>query len=67
MAGLTEVRGPVAPERPWVRYEYADPTLQGASAGWKIMLRIGPVNERRLKARLAEWRAELVRRAPASR
>ena len=51
-------------ERPWVRYEFADPALQSASAGQKILLRVGPVNQRRLKAQLRSLRAELVRQAP---
>lgn len=53
---LTEVRGPVQPERPWVFYEFADPALESLSSGQKILLRMGPVNERRMKAKLAEIR-----------
>lgn len=60
---LTQVRGPIAPTRPWVRYEFADAALQSASAGHKIMTRIGPAHQRRLKAKLAELRTELLRRA----
>lgn len=57
---LTEVKGDVPSTRPWLRYEYADPDLESASAGHKIMLRVGAVNERRLKAKLRELRAELL-------
>lgn len=57
---LTEVRGPVKPARPWVRYEFVDPALQSLSSGQKMMLRMGPVNQRRLKAKLREFREELV-------
>jgi len=53
---LPEIRGPVRPERPWVLYEFDDPALQGLTSGQKMMLRMVPVNERRLKARLAEMR-----------
>lgn len=53
---LLEVKGPVPSVRPWVRYEYADPSLEELSAGQKILLRIGPVNERRLKKKLVEFR-----------
>ena len=60
---LVEVKGEVPSERPWVRYEFADPALQSASAGQKIMLRVGAVNQRRLKAQLRALRAELVRQA----
>jgi hypothetical protein len=61
---LTEVRGPITPLRPWVRYEFADPDLESLSAGQKILVRVGPVNQLRLKAKLAEFRQELVKRAP---
>ncbi len=57
---LTEVRGPVKSERPWVRYEFADPALESLSSGQKLLLRMGPVNERRLKIKLREFRKELV-------
>lgn len=60
---LVDVKGEVPSERPWVRYEFADPALESASAGRKIMLRVGAVNERRLKAQLLALRAELVRQA----
>ena len=60
---LTQVRGPIASTRPWVRYEFADPALQSASAGHKLMVRVGAAHQRRLKAKLAELRAELLRRA----
>jgi hypothetical protein len=45
-----------------VRYEFADPALESLSSGQKIMLRVGPVNERRLKEKLAEIRGELAGR-----
>lgn len=60
---LTEVRGPVPSQRPWVRYEFADPALESASAGHKLMVRVGAANQRRLKAKLADLRAELLRQA----
>lgn len=58
---LMEVKGPVPSTRPWVRYEFADPELQGLSAGQKMLVRMGPANERKLKQKLAELRANLVR------
>lgn len=61
---LPEVKGPVPSQRPWVRYEFADPSLQALSAGQKMLLRVGPANERRLKAKLRALRAELLRRSP---
>lgn len=60
---LVEVKGEVPSERPWLRYEFTDPKLEAASAGQKIMLRVGAVNQRRLKVQLRALRAELVRQA----
>lgn len=57
---LTEVKGPIAPERPWVRYEFADPRLESLSAGQKMLVRMGPENAAALKRKLAEFRAQLV-------
>jgi hypothetical protein len=56
---LAEVKGPVPSERPWVRFQFADPALEQLSAGQKIMLRVGPDNQRRLRNRLAQIRAQL--------
>lgn len=61
---LVEVKGTVPSERPWVRYEYADPALEVLPAGQKVLLRVGPENQKRLKAKLAQLRAELLRGAP---
>lgn len=57
---LTEVKGEIASTRPWVRYEFEDPALESLAAGQKMLLRSGPVNQRRLKARLTELRQALV-------
>ena len=62
---LTEVKGPIPSLRPWVRYEFADPALENLSAGQKVLLRMGLVNQRRLKQKLVEVRTELLKRAPA--
>lgn len=61
---LVDVKGPVASTRPWVRYEFADPELEALTAGQKMLVRMGPANERRLKQKLKEIRAELVRSPP---
>ncbi|WP_353094871.1 DUF3014 domain-containing protein [Methylibium sp.] len=58
---LTEVKGPVQPSRPWVRYEFADPALEARSAGQKMLLRMGPQQRQSLKAKLAEMRAQITR------
>ncbi|MEJ8826754.1 DUF3014 domain-containing protein [Variovorax humicola] len=53
---LTEVKGEYPSAQPWTRYEFADPGLESLSAGQKMMIRMGPANEKRLKAKLAEFR-----------
>lgn len=63
---LPTISGPLLPERPWVLYEFDAPELKALTAGQKILLRMGPVNERRLKAKLAEIR-NLVTKAPVPR
>ncbi len=60
-----EPRQPVVLVRPHVLYEYADPELEALSAGQKILIRVGPDNAARLKARLRELRALLVTSAPS--
>ncbi|WP_076997715.1 DUF3014 domain-containing protein [Variovorax sp. KK3] len=56
---LVEIRGEVPSERPWVHYEFVDPQLQSLSAGQKMMVRVGLVNERRLKAKLRDFRTQI--------
>lgn len=53
---LPQINGPLQPQRPWVLYEFEEPALQSLSAGQKILLRMGPVNERRMKGKLMEVR-----------
>lgn len=63
---LTEVKGPIPSIRPWVRYEFADPALEALSSGQKIMLRVGSVNQSRLKATLSALRQEILNRSTAA-
>jgi hypothetical protein len=63
---LPQINGPLQPQRPWVLYEFEDSALRSLSAGQKLLLRMGPVNERRVKTRLREIR-RLVTAAAASR
>lgn len=56
---LTEVRGEFTAERPWTRYEFTDPALESLSSGQKLMVRVGLSNERRLKAKLRAFRAQV--------
>jgi hypothetical protein len=54
-----EVRDPVRLVQPKVFYEFADPDLETRSAGQKILLRMGPENAARVKAKLREIREAL--------
>ncbi len=59
--GPLEVRLPrtadnSVPAHPWIVYEFADPRLAALPAGQKLLLRMGPVDARRVKARLVELR-----------
>jgi Protein of unknown function (DUF3014) len=56
---LTEVKGPIAAARPWVRYEFSDATLESLSSGQKMILRAGPDNQARLKIKLQEIRRQI--------
>jgi len=55
-----EPKGPIKLTAPKVLYEFADPDLEVLSSGQKIMIRVGPENEAKLKAKLKEIRAEVV-------
>ncbi len=59
---LTEVKGEVASTQPWTRYEFADPQLEALPSGSKMLLRMGPDNARKLKAKLREFRAAIARK-----
>jgi hypothetical protein len=52
-----EVPGPLALVQPKVLYEFADPALESRSAGQKMLIRMGPVNQAQAKAMLREFRA----------
>jgi Protein of unknown function (DUF3014) len=62
MLRAPEVEGPIQLTQPKVFYEFADPRLEGLSAGQKLMIRIGPANEAIAKAKLRD-----LRKAVASR
>lgn len=57
-----EPKGPLKLVQPKVFYQYADPELESLSAGQKALLRTGPENSRRIKARLRALRDEIARR-----
>lgn len=56
-----EVEGPIAVVQPHVMYRFADPALETASAGHKIMIRMGRGNAMKVKNKLQEIRGELTR------
>ena len=59
-----EPKGPVKLVVPHVLYEYADPELQGMSGGQKLLVRMGPANEEKVKAKLREIRERIARAKP---
>lgn len=56
---LTEVKGPMTGDRPWVRYEYEDPALQALPAGSRMLLRLSPTQAAQVRARLREFRDQI--------
>lgn len=54
----------VALVQPKVLYQYADPALEARSAGQKIMMRMGPANEARVKDKLRALRREITSAPP---
>ena len=55
---------PLRLTQPKVLYEFEDPRLEALSAGQKAMLRLGPDNAQRVKAKLRALRAEITASAP---
>jgi hypothetical protein len=55
-----ELTTPVRLTQPKVFYEYADGDLESRSAGQKLLMRMGAANERTIKAKLRELRAEII-------
>ena len=56
-------KGPVKLVQPRVFYEYADPALEGLSAGQKVLIRMGNANAAQLKRKMREFRA-LIAKGP---
>ncbi len=59
-----EVEGPIELAQPKVVYVFADPKLESLPAGQKILLRLGRDNAAAVRAKLREFRAQIVRAAP---
>ncbi|MDH3309179.1 MAG: DUF3014 domain-containing protein [Gammaproteobacteria bacterium] len=64
MLAAPDISGSIKLIRPKVLYLFADPALEELSAGQKIMIRMGVENAVRVKARLREFRKELIYKAP---
>jgi hypothetical protein len=56
-----DVKGPIKLRKPWVMYEFSDPALEARSAGQKTLIRIGPENAARVKAKLRDIRRQVTR------
>lgn len=54
-----EIWKPIQVVRPKVIYQFADPELEALSAGHKLLVRMGPENTVRIKARIRELRQAL--------
>jgi len=57
-----EVSGPIQLVQPKVFWQYADQGLEDRSAGQKLLIRMGPANARVIKAKLREFRADIVQK-----
>jgi Protein of unknown function (DUF3014) len=62
-----ELAAPPALTQPKVFYEFADADLEGRSSGQKLLLRMGPANERVVKAKLRELRAAIATAPPQAK
>jgi hypothetical protein len=61
-----EPEGPVRLVQPHVLYQFEDPDLEAASAGQKLMIRIGVDNEKQVKRKLRDLRRQLAQLAPSA-
>lgn len=57
-----EVPAPIPLAQPKVMYVFADPALEARSSGQKLLIRMGPANARIIKAKLREFRNEIVKK-----
>jgi hypothetical protein len=67
LIAMREMPGQLALAQPKVLYEYADPALEALPSGQKILLRIGPENAARVKAKLREIRALVAKEGAAAK
>jgi hypothetical protein len=62
MLAAPELPSPPELAQPKVFYQYVDPALESRSAGQKLMMRMGAANAAKVKAKLRELGAELVKK-----
>jgi Protein of unknown function (DUF3014) len=62
-----EITGPIQLVQPKVFWQYADQSIESRSAGQKLLIRMGPANARVIKAKLREFRAEIVQNKQTSK
>jgi hypothetical protein len=62
MVAAPEPAGPIALVQEKVMYEFADPKLESLPVGQKMLLRMGPENAKKVKAKLGEIRALVAER-----
>jgi hypothetical protein len=62
-----DIDPPITLVRPKVYYEFADPQLEAASAGQKLMLRMSAADRATVKTKLASIRAQLVNKGGANK
>jgi hypothetical protein len=61
MLAAPDLTRPTELIQPKVFYQYADPRLESRSAGQKFMMRLGPENAAKVKAKLREIRQEIAK------
>jgi hypothetical protein len=54
-----DVKGPIKLTQPSVYYQFADPALEGLSAGQKVLIRMGSENAAVVKRKLREFRQKI--------
>jgi hypothetical protein len=57
-----DVAGPIKLTQPSVMYEFADPKLEGLSAGQKALIRVGKTNAAVIKTKLRELRSAVAKK-----
>lgn len=61
LLGAPDVQGPIPLAQPKVLYEFANPELERLSAGRKVLVRMGPANAAKVKAKLRALRARVAK------